>query len=157
MNATQKRILADLESATADYDHADDASVFDLYGLTGQAARQKNAGDTVARARDILDTAGVRCFDALDVSTALDGLRDAFDSECQEQVFDALYDLDLIVHALAEAGFKDRAESVTESAVSLAKEKAPHGASLREIATVYIDRLGSEGGVAPVWSVIRGE
>ena len=68
-----------------------------------------------------------------------------------EQVFDALYDMDLIVSALSEAGREQRAAEVVEAAVALAKKAAPYGQDLRNLAQCVVGRLGTTGGVAPVW------
>ena len=155
MNPTQARILADLEECLQSYDGADSASVFDLLGLTNQAARQGLAAETVVKARALLANADTSCVDEVDTEQALEFLSDALDRDTghTEQVFDALYDMDLIVSALSEAGRESRAVEVVEAAVALAKKAAPYGQDLRKLAQCVVGRLGTTGGVAPVWTV----
>lgn len=154
MNPTQARILADLEECLQSYDADADASVFDLLGLTNQAARQGLAAETVAKARALLANANVSCVDEVDTEQALECLSDALDRDTghTEQVFDALYNMDLIVSALFEAGREQRAAKLVETAVTLVKKAAPHGQDLRNLAQRVVDRLGATGGAAPVWA-----
>ena len=155
MNPTQARILADLDESLQSYDADDAVSVFDLLGLTNQAARQGLAAETVAKARALLANANVSCVDEVDTEQALECLSDALDRDTghTEQVFDALYDMDLIVSAMSEAGREHCAVEVVEAAVALAKKAAPHGQDLRNLARRVVGRLGTTGGVAPVWTV----
>lgn len=151
MNPTKARILADLEECIQNYDAADSASVFDLLSLTNQVTRL--TAETVAKARALLADADTSCVDEVDTEQALECLSDALDPYTghTEQVFDALYDMDLIVSALSEAGREQRAAEVVEAAVALAKKAAPYGQDLRNLAQCVVGRLGTTGGVAPVW------
>ena len=166
VNDSQQQILDDLRDAmqTLEGAGAPDSAVFDLLGTLGQARRLAKRVEAAGLAgalalaetvRGSLGLRATRCFATLQVDPLVDAFAVALSEEDADAALDALYDLDLTICALQTAGLTEPAEALVRDACDTVAAFSEGAVSLHDLAARWLDRLGDDGGAAPVWTLLR--